>query len=259
MKTNNILISIIIPYYKKRFFIFDCIKSIFNQTHKKIETIIVYDDEDRKDLIYLKNIIKKDKRFKIILNKKNIGVSLSRNKAIKHSKGKFLAFIDSDDIWNKNKLKYQMNYMVKNRLMITHTNYRIINENNKIIRKMNVEKNINFKKLLSSCDIGLSTVMINSKLKKKIRFEKINTKEDYILWLNLSKKYKIIGINKYLTRWRKTTNSLSSSTIQKLFDGYKVYNKYLGYNEITSLYRTFILSVNYLIKLFKQKFIYKNV
>ena len=72
-------------------------------------------------------------------------------------------------------------------------------------------------------------------------------------------KYQIIGIDKFLTRWRKAKNSLSSSTIQKIFDAYRVYNKYLGYNAIYSVYRTFVLSKNYILKLFKQKFIYKNV
>ena len=73
--------------------------------------------------------------------------------------------------------------MVNNKLIITHTNYKIISETNKIIRKMNVEKYITYKKLLNSCDFGLSTVMISAKIKRLIKFEKIVTKEDYILWL----------------------------------------------------------------------------
>ena len=259
MKPKNILISVVIPYFKKRKYINSCIKSILNQNHKKIEVIIVYDDENREDLIYLKKIVKRDKRFKIVLNKKNQGVSISRNIGIKKTKGKFIAFLDADDLWEKNKLKFQLNFMIKNKIDITHTNYKVINDENKIIRIMKVEKFLTFKKLLNSCDIGLSTVMISSRIKKLISFKKIKTKEDYILWLNLSKKYQIVGINKFLTKWRKSENSLSSSTIQKITDAYKVYNKYLDYNVIYSAYRTFILSINYTLKLFKQKFIYKNV
>ena len=259
MKAKNILISVVIPYFKKRKYIHNCIKSVLKQNHKKIEVIIVYDDENHEDLIYLKKIIKRDKRFKIILNKKNQGVSISRNVGIKKTKGKYITFLDADDAWEKNKLQFQLNFMIKNKIDITHTNYKVINDENKIIRIMKVEKLITFRKLLNSCDIGLSTVMINSRIKKLISFKKIKTKEDYILWLNLSKKYQIIGIDKFLTRWRKAKNSLSSSTIQKIFDAYRVYNKYLGYNAIYSVYRTFVLSTNYTLKLFKQKFIYKNV
>ena len=152
MQTKNILISVIIPYYKKKNYIYSTLKSALNQSHKKIEVIIIYDDQDLKDFIYLKKIIKGDKRVKIIINKKNQGVSISRNKGIKASKGKFISFLDADDIWNKNKLAYQLNYMHKNQLIITHTNYKIINENNKIIRHMKVEKNTTYKKLLNSCE-----------------------------------------------------------------------------------------------------------
>ena len=124
--------------------------------------------------------------------------------------------------------------MIKNKTDITHTNYKVINDENKIIRIMKVEKFLTFKKLLNSCDIGLSTVMISSRIKKFISFKKIKTKEDYILWLKLSQKYQIIGIDKFLTRWRKAENSLSSSTIQKISDAYRVYNKYLDYNDLLS-------------------------
>ena len=259
MQTKNILISVIIPYYKKKNYIYSSLKSVLKQSHKKIEVIIIYDDQDLKDFIYLKKIIKGDKRVKIIINKKNQGASISRNKGIKASKGKFISFLDADDIWNKNKLAYQLNYMLKNQLIITHTNYKIINENNKIIRHMKVEKNTTYKKLLNSCDIGLSTVMINSKIKKLIKFKKITTKEDYILWLNLSKKYRIIGINKSLSNWRSVKNSLSSSTIEKLKNAYLVYNKYLGESKLVSIFRVCNLAMNFIFKLFKQKFIFKNV
>jgi len=256
MKNKNILISVIIPYYKKRNYIYHAIKSALKQNHKKIEIIIIYDDENLEDLKYIKKIIKKDKRVRIVINKKNKGVSVSRNIGVKKSKGKYIAFLDADDMWICNKLRYQLNYMVNNKLIITHTNYKIISETNKIIRKMNVKKYITYKKLLNSCDIGLSTVMISAKIKRLIKFEKIVTKEDYILWLRLSKKYKIIGINKSLTNWRQTSESLSSSPIQKFKDAFTVYNKYLGEGKLLSIYRVINLSVNYTFKVFKQKFIF---
>ncbi len=258
MKTRNILISVIIPYYKKKNYILRSLKSALSQNHKNIEVIIIYDDENLNDYPYLTKITNKDKRVKLIKNKKNLGVSISRNNGIKISKGKFIAFLDADDIWNKNKLSYQLDYMLKHKLNITHTNYRIINKENKVIRNMNVEKNLTYKKLLKSCDIGLSTVMINSKIKKLVIFKKITTKEDYILWLTLSKKYKIVGINKYLTNWRSVKDSLSSSKIQKFKDAYTVYNKHLKENRLVSMFRVLNLSTNFVIKLFKQTFIFKK-
>jgi len=104
---------------------------------------------------------------------------------------------------------------------------------------------------LKSCDIGLSTVIINRKVLKNINkpFVSLKTKEDYVLWLKLSAMgFKIFGIKKSLTKWRKLNQSLSSSIIQKIFDGYKVYRIYLKMNVIKSLYRLFILSFNFLLK-----------
>lgn len=249
------LISIIIPYYNKKNFIKKTINSILNQTYKNFEILIVYDDTNKSDLKIINKIKKKDKRIRIIINQKNIGAGESRNKGIKSSRGKFIAFIDGDDLWKKNKLKEQLNFMKLKKKLITHTSYKIIDEKNKIlgIRK---SKNIyDFKKLLLSCDIGLSTVMINkSILKKNYKFPKTKTKEDFILWLNIVKSgINIYSLNKVLTYWRKTDKSLSSSTLQKIKDGFVVYNKYMGFNVFTSIYYLSMLSINFLIKNYYNK------
>ena len=91
--------------------------------------------------------------------------------------------------------------------------------------------------------------MASSKLLKLNSFPNLKTKEDYVLWLKLSKqKIKMLGIDKSLTKWRKTRDSLSSSTIQKLKDAFTVYNKYLKFNMLKSLILTFVLSLNFIKK-----------
>ena len=107
------LVSVIIPYYKNRSFIKICLNSVLKQTYKKLEIIIIYDDPDQKDLIYIKSLINSDRRVQIIINKKNLGAGVSRNIGIKNSKGKFISFIDSDDTWKLHKIKYQINIMIK--------------------------------------------------------------------------------------------------------------------------------------------------
>ena len=252
MQTKNILISVIIPYYKKKNYIYSTLKSALNQSHKKIEVIIIYDDQDLKDFIYLKKIIKGDKRVKIIINKKNQGVSISRNKGIKASKGKFIAFLDADDIWNKNKLKFQLNFMRKNKCLISHTDYKIINSKNKILGYMGVKKRLSYNDLIFSCDIGLSTVMISKKLKSKALFPNMITKEDYILWLKLSKKFNIYGIQKNLGSWRKSDPSLSYFW-QKIKDAFTLYSKYEKFNLFKSLFFVLLLSLNFIKKSLIQK------
>ena len=106
-------VSIIIPYFKKKKYIKNTIKSVLDQTHKNFEIILVYDDQDKSDLLYLKKKYNKNKKIKIIVNNQNLGAGYSRNKGIKYCKGEFIAFLDADDEWNKNKLRYQLKFMKK--------------------------------------------------------------------------------------------------------------------------------------------------
>ena len=248
------LISVIIPYYKKEKFIKYTIKSILNQTYKKFEIIIIDDEITAKSKILLNKISSLDKRIKIFKNLKNMGAGYSRNNGIKKSKGKFIAFCDGDDLWKPKKLEKQIKLMKDLNLKFSFTSYEIINNKNLKIGFREAEKNLSFKDLRNSCDIGLSTVIIKKELfnEKKFRFGKTKTKEDYILWLILAKNgIEIIGIKECLVSWRKNSESLSSSNIQKIIDGYKVYRNYLQYNRTKSLYLLIILSVNSMLKKFR--------
>ena len=244
------LVSIILPYYKKKKFIKKSIGSILSQSYKKFELIIIYDDEDHEDLKFIKKLIKKDKRIKFIINNKNIGAGLSRNKGIKFSKGNYICFIDADDKWKNNKLEKQIQFMKANNYLISHTSYKIINEKNNVIgfRQARTFKNLN--ELLKSCDIGLSTVILKKKiLRKNIKFPDLKTKEDFVLWLKiLNSGNTIYALDENLTIWTKTNNSLSSSILQKLKDSYRLYNHYMKFNFIKSLIYTFILSINFVLK-----------
>ena len=248
------LISVIIPYYKKKEYIISSINSVLNQTYKNLEIIIIYDDLNKKDLNLLKKIKKKDKRIKIYINKKNLGAGRSRNKGIKLSKGIFVAFLDSDDLWKKNKLKKQIFFMKKNGINASHTSYTIINSNNKIIGSRNA-KDMSYKLLLKSCDIGLSTVVLKKEIiTSKIKFANIKTKEDYVLWLKITfNNNKIFALKDNLTKWRKLEDSLSSSKLQKIYDGYLVYRKYMNFNLLKSFGFLMLLSFNYFLKNIKNK------
>ena len=199
------LISIIMPYYKKKAFVEEAINSVLCQTYKKFELLLIYDDENLSDYKYISNLAKKDNRIKLFKNKKNLGSGLSRNLGIKHSKGFYSAFLDSDDVWFKNKLKVQLDYMEKNKLPISFTAYKIINEKSEVIGFREAKKIINFSYLINSCDIGLSTVIAKSSLiKKKFNFPNLKTKEDYVFWLNIAKKnINFFGLNKKLSAWRR--------------------------------------------------------
>ena len=136
-------------------------------------------------------------------------------------------------------------------LNFSFTSYEIINESNNFISFRKAHNNINFEKLRKSCDIGLSTVILKKIIleNNKYQFTNLKTKEDYVLWMKLAKDgIKMSGLDQNLTSWRKNKNSLSSSIIQKLFDGYKVYRVHLGYGRLKSLFCLIVLSTNFILK-----------
>ena len=245
------LVSVIIPYYKKRNFVKETIVSVINQSYDYLEILIIYDDTNLNDFEYLKEISKLDNRIKIINNDKRLGAGLSRNKGIEQSSGKYIAFIDADDTWVPDKLKDQISFMKKNNYQISHTSYFIIDEKKKIIGQRRARDLLSINEVLKSCDIGLSTVIIekNVIVKTNTKFPQLVTKEDFVFWLILLKKnYKFYAFDSNLTNWTASKNSLSSNTIQKLFDGFKVYNYYMKFNMIKSIYYLICLSLNYLKK-----------
>ena len=244
-----ICVSVIVPYFKKKQYIHQTINSIKLQTHKNLDIIIIYDDEDHNELETIKNISNKDKRIRVIVNKKNLGAGLSRNIGISKAKGKYIAFIDSDDVWKKNKVEYQLKYMIKKNLDISHTSYEILSKNKKK-KKLKAKTFRNYTQLLPSCDIGLSTVMMKKELISKFcKFPNLKTKEDFVLWLLILKKNIIIGsVDRSLTIWRKLDSSLSSSIIQKLRDGFTLYNRFMRFNIFKSFFYLILLSVNSLRK-----------
>ena len=226
------LVSVIIPYYKKKNFITETVDSALKQSYKNLEIIIIYDDEIEEDLSLIKEIQKKDNRINIIQNKKTMGAGISRNIGISSSKGKYIAFLDADDIWHQDKIKTQINFMIKNNYLISHTSYSIINEHNKVIGTRAARNIFKLNELLKSCDIGTSTVILTKELiNNDIEFASLTTKEDFVLWLKILKKnIKIYGLDENLAIWKKTNYSLSSSTIQKIIDGFIVYYKYMNFN-----------------------------
>ena len=244
------LVSIIIPYYKKKKYIMKTINSILNQSYDYFEIIIIYDDENLSDLGYLEETFKSYKKIKILKNSQTIGAGFSRNRGIENAKGEFIAFIDADDIWKKFKLENQIHFMKEKNLKFTHTSYEIIDENDKVLAK---RISRNFEKvddLINSCDIGLSTVILKKELiDSQTKFPNLKTKEDFVLWLKILQKNIFIGsLNETLTSWRKLDNSLSSSVLQKIKDAFKVYNYYMKFNFIKSFYYVICLSVNFLKK-----------
>lgn len=232
------------PYFKKNSFFKEAYYSALNQGVKNLEIIIIYDDEDHSDISYIRKIINNRNNTNLIINKKNFGAGISRNLGIKKAKGKYIAFLDCDDIWKKNKLKYQLNFMKNNNLDISYTSYSVIDKFGDELYEVNVKNEMTYKDFLKSCDIGLTTVVMKKSIFDNFKFNKIKTKEDYLLWLQLSNSnYKFIGIKKILSSWRVNKNSLSNNIIQKVSDSFRIYYQFEKQNFLKTIFSIIVLSL----------------
>ena len=168
---------------------------------------------------------------------------------MKYCKGKYIAFIDADDLWKRNKLYEQTQFMEKNLASFSFTSYDVVNIKGKLIKKRYVFYDPSYDQLSKKNIIGLSTVMINKKILNHIKFPDLKTQEDFALWLNLLKKgIKLSHIPTALSSWRLTKNSLSSNNLQKILDAFKLYYFYQKKNLTLSVYSVLVLGYN---KIFK--------
>ncbi len=238
------LVTIILPYFKKINFFAATYRSILRQTYQNYELIIIYDDIDFTELKKIKKIINKNPKVKILCNYKNLGAGLSRNYGIKKSKGKFITFIDADDIWNAKKIEKQVKFIEKKKFDFICCNYR--KKFKKKIINVYPKYKTSYQDLLRSCTIGLSTVMLRRKIIDDKLFSKLKTQEDFSAWLKIMRKKRISCYNLDITlvTWNYNKNSLSSNFFQKIKDAYKVYRFNENFSFIDSLIHLFILSIN---------------
>ncbi len=185
-------VSVIIPVYNRADILKTAIESIFCQSYKNIEIIVVDDGS----ILPVKNFIQPYlNRIRLIELSQNKGVSFARNVGIKESQGEYIAFLDSDDIWLPFKLKLQMDFINKSGLSIVHTDEfwwkkgKFVNQG-KRHKKYGGEI---FEKILDTCRISPSSVLIKKNVFKKIGLfdEKFRACEDYDLWLRMALNYEI--------------------------------------------------------------------
>lgn len=220
------LVSIITPVYNSEKYLAENIASVQSQTYANWEHILVDDCSTDKSADIILQCAAQDSRIKYIKLLKNSGAGIARNTAIKAAKGKYIAFLDSDDLWHPDKLKKQITFMEKNECYFSFTSYDIINEKGSVIKK-NVEakKTITYQVALYKNPIGCLTVIYDVQFFGKQLMPSIRKRQDYALWLKLLKTTNAYGINESLASYRKTTNSISSNKWNLIRYEWKIYRE----------------------------------
>jgi teichuronic acid biosynthesis glycosyltransferase TuaG len=245
-------IDIIMPNYNKGNYIGTAIKSVINQSYKNWNLYIIDDNsqDNSKDQIL---IYKKDKRIKTIFLKKNKGPSFCRNYGLKKAKSSFIAFLDSDDYWKKNKLKHQLNFMLKKKYPFTFTDYIPILENknkNYFLKKTNIISSFTFNKFIGNSSINTSTMILERKFIKNLKFRNLSLMEDYIFKCDLMKKTNIPfkKFSEASSIYRIIRKSRSSKKIKNIYYLWKLNKKYNKLGTLLNLKSILNISINSLKK-----------
>lgn len=211
------LVSIIMPSYNTAKFISETIESVLAQTYSNWELIIVDDcSTDSTDEV-VKSFLS-DNRIKYIKNEKNSGAAVSRNRALREAKGKWIAFLDSDDLWLPVKLEKQIAFMKENDYHFSYTNYVEINEasipNGRFITG---PKRITKRGMYNYCWMGCLTVMYDAETVGLIQIADIKKNNDYAMWLKICKKSECYLLDEVLAMYRRgRTGSISSHSVKTL-------------------------------------------
>lgn len=248
---KKFLVDIILPVYNSENFILKTIDSILNQKFKNWRLMIVDDDSSDNTYKVIKNnyfnLIKKKKIF-LYKNSKNKGQGFSRNFLLKKkTNAKYVAFIDSDDLWEKNKLYEQINFMKKNKYNFTFTDYKVFEENkkNNIIKAPNF---FNYNNFVRNTSIATSTIILTRKAIGKFTFPDIRLCEDYVFKCSLLKKFIAFNLGKANTYYRLRKNSLQSQRLKVLYAVWRINKKFNNMSLLQNLLSLFFISLNSLKK-----------
>lgn len=219
------LVSIIMPSYNTERFIAEAIKSVLVQTYTNWELLIVDDNSNDNTDYIISNF--NDKRIRYFKNERNSGAAFSRNKALREAKGKWIAFLDSDDLWLPQKLEHQINFMKKNKYHFSYTSYSEINEKSELLGiKVTGPKKITKIGMYQYCWPGCLTVMYDADRVGYIQIADIRKNNDYALWLKVCKKTSCYLLDEDLARYRRRIGSISNHSYRKLIKWhYKLYKE----------------------------------
>lgn len=209
------LVSIIMPSYNTGRFIKESIESVLAQTYSNWELIIVDDcSPDNTDDIVAPYLT--DYRIRYIKNEKNSGAAVSRNRALREAKGKWIAFLDSDDLWHPEKLEKQIAFMVKNNYKFTYTDYRIQLNGEWLPYVYTGPKVVNKRKMKDYCYFSTITVVYDREYVGLIQIEPIRKNNDYAMWLKIIEKSPCYRFPECLSYYIKHDGSISSGSKLKL-------------------------------------------
>ncbi len=245
------LVSVIIPTYNSEKYVKKTVASVLSQTYKNIEVVLVDDCSQDSTRNVIEEIAAEDNRVRYHFQEKNSGAAVARNTGIGCSKGRFIAFLDSDDTWEPDKISKQLKLLNKGYPFVFCA-YDTVDENGTTLRgKIKIRPKVRYKDLMTKTYISTPTVVYDRYFFGDVEMPLRRTGQDYAFWLVLLKKSDATGIDESLVHVTRRGGSLSKNKLQSLRDVYEVQTKFEGIGKLTASVHT----MRYLLYALKKKLI----
>jgi teichuronic acid biosynthesis glycosyltransferase TuaG len=231
------MVSVITPVHNSRDFVGEAIRSVQAQTLIDWEMIVVDDCSTDDSVEIVERSVHEDDRIRLIQLETNSGAAMARNIAIEATQGRYIAFLDSDDLWLPEKLKKQLAFMQANNYPFTYAAYDKIDENGQVFGHLGVPRRVSYSDLLKTCSIGCLTSMYDTQYFGKVYMPNILKRQDFGLWLELLKRTKYAyGLNERLAQYRVRSNSISSNKLSAAQYTWRLYRDVEKLNFLKSSY-----------------------
>lgn len=246
----NPKLTVITPVYNAEEFLGETIESVLNQTYENFEYLLIDDCSTDSSAAIVKRYEEKDARIKYIKLNENSGAAVARNKGLKKARGRYVAFVDSDDIWYPEKLEKQLAFMQENNRGFTYTKYERISEQGEVLGTPNFPKKLNYTGLLKNTAIACSTVVIDKNVIGDFRMPLVRKGQDTATWLQILKEHDYAYlVDEVLNQYRSREGSLSSDKFGALK---RTWNTYRNLEELP-LYKAIYYFVFYSLNAVKRR------
>lgn len=234
----NPQVSIVTAVYNSEFFIESTIESVRHQTFTNWELILIDDCSTDNSVKLIKEMMAEDSRIKLLKNENNSGAAITRNRGIQIASGRYLSFLDSDDIWMPNFLERSLKFLKSNNTSFVFSSYERVDENlTPLYSDFIVPKKVSYNDILKSCSILCSSTVIDIEKLGKFYMPILDKRQDWGLFLKILKKTDFAyGIQEPLVIYRIRKDSISRKKLQLISYQWKVYREIEKLNLIHSLY-----------------------
>lgn len=234
---NPPLVTVIMPAYNAERFLEEAVLSVVHQTVTDWELLILEDCAKDGTLALAQKLAEQDARITVLPNAKNMGVAKTRNRGFELARGKYVALLDSDDVWHPEKLAMQVCLAERTGADIVYCSYGIMDEQGKKkCEDFIVPEKTSFEDSLIKSVISCSTALLSREIVQKYRFREEYYHEDLVLWLEILRDgYQVRGVTEVMARYRILDSARSSDKIQCAIQRWPVYRRFLGFSPVRSI------------------------